>query len=82
MLLTEFDDKLYEETIRAEGREEGREEGRAEGRAEGREEGREEGTERMAVLTSRLIADKRNDDLMKAAKDRVYREGLFKLYGI
>ncbi len=62
MLLTEFDDKLYEETIRA--------------------EGREEGTERMAVLTSRLIADKRNDDLMKAVEDRVYREGLFKLYGI
>lgn len=43
MLITEFDEKAWEEAVRKDGREEGREEGWKEGKIEGQKEGREEG---------------------------------------
>ena len=70
MLLTEYDQKLHEKTLREEGR------------AEGRKEGRNEGISLMMQLNNCLIADNRMDDLIKASKDKKFQEKLLKEYGI
>lgn len=65
-----------------EGWEEGRKEGREEGREEGRGEGREQEAKRYSILTVSLLEQKRYDDLEKAAKDRTFREKIYKQLGI
>lgn len=70
MLLTEFDEEAFAETMRAEGR------------AEGREEGRAEGEKRLNLLYSKLIEEKRADDLARAVQDKGFRDVLYKKYGI
>lgn len=47
-----------------------------------REEGEKLGEERINELNLRLIAEKRYDDLEKAAKDHEYRQKLYEEYGI
>lgn len=59
-----------------------RNEGLMQGRAEGREEGREEGENRLNRLYLLLIADNRQEDLERAAKDKQVREQLYKEYNI
>ena len=63
-MLTEFDEKTYEEGLREEGREEGRKEGREEGRKEGREEGRKE--ERINTERERRRADDEKEKRLSA----------------
>ena len=67
---------------REEGRAEGREEGRAEGRKEGRAEGRTEGLDAFAALSRSLLAEKRYDDLARAASDAAYRQKLLTELGM
>lgn len=62
--------------------EEGREIGIAEGRAEGREIGIKEGEARLGRLIDLLYNDKRVDDVPKIISDNIYRESLYKYYGI
>ena len=64
------------------GREEGHAEGLAEGRKEGRKEGRTEGLDAFAALSRSLLAEKRYDDLARAASDASYREKLLTELGI
>ena len=51
-------------------------------RSEGLNQGRSEGEERLNRLYGRLIADKRYEDLERSIQDKVYREQLYKEYGI
>ena len=74
MLLTEFNQEVYEQVIR--------EESRAEGHKEGRKEGRAEGEERANRLHARLISEKRFDELERAVRDRQYQAKLYKEYGL
>ncbi len=46
------------------------------------EDGREEGENLLATLFMALMADKRQDDLLKAAKDRQFRKNLYKEYNL
>lgn len=46
------------------------------------QEGREEATRRINKLTIFLLAEKRYDDLERAASDRDYQNNLFRVYGI
>ena len=48
----------------------------------GREEGREEGRRLMSALISKLLQEKRLDDLQRAAEDEEYRERLMKEFNI
>lgn len=66
MLLTEFDEELYARTVKE----------------EGIEEGIEKGENRISQLYLRLIAEKRMEDLERAAADRTFRESLYKKYGL
>ena len=59
MILTEFDEKGYEQTIREEGREEGRKEGRKEGRAE----------ERMNTEAERKRADEAEAEVKRLREE-------------
>ena len=59
-----------------------RNEGLIQGRMEGRKEGREEGENRLNRLNLLLIADNRQKDLERAAKDKQVREQLYKEYNI
>ena len=56
--------------------------GREEGRAEGRAEGRTEGLDAFAALSRSLLAEKRYDDLARAASDAAYRQKLLTELGI
>ena len=56
--------------------------GREEGRAEGRREGRTEGLDAFAALSRSLLAEKRYDDLARAASDAAYRQKLLTELGI
>ena len=55
---------------------------RMEGRAEGKIEGRTEGEDKMNRLILSLIQDGRQEDIEKVAKDKKYRDQLYKEYGI
>lgn len=55
---------------------------REEGHEEGVKEGREEGEKSFAILAKRLLEDSRQDDLLKAADDREFREKLYQEYGL
>ena len=59
MILTEFDEKGYKQTIREEGREEGRKEGREEGRAE----------ERMNTEAERKRADEAEAEVKRLREE-------------
>ena len=82
MLLTEFNQEAFAQAMRTEGWEEGRAEGLSEGRAEGRTEGRTEGETRVNLLNSRLISEKRFDDLARATSDKLFQTQLYKEYGL
>lgn len=62
--------------------EDGRMEGRAEGKAEGKAEGLLEGTQRINELNRRLLADGRQEDMIKAVQDFEYQELLLREYGV
>lgn len=49
---------------------------------DGVEKGLEQGMDRMAVLTARLLKEKRLDDLQRVTEDKAYCEQLLKEYGI
>ena len=49
---------------------------------DGVEKGVEKGMDKMAMLTSRLLKEKRLDDLQKATEDKEYYEQLIKEYNI
>lgn len=51
-------------------------------REDERELGREEGVDAYAILTQKLLADERQDDIANAAMDKCYRMKLMKEYGI
>ena len=51
-------------------------------REEGRQEGREEGEMSFAILTKKLLEDSRQEDLLRAADDREFREKLYREYGL
>ena len=63
-------------------RKEGIKEGIEQGIKEGREQGQHLANERWGKLMSLLLREKRYDDAAKAAEDAVFREKLFKEYGI
>jgi predicted transposase YdaD len=69
MLLTEFNQVLYERTIRGEGRKEGEEEGRKEGEKEERK--------RLSGLVLSLIKEGRMDDLERAMRDNDFCDQLY-----
>ena len=46
------------------------------------DDGVEKGMDRMAMLTSNLLKEKRLDDLQKATEDKEYCEQLMKEYNI
>ena len=52
------------------------------GREEGRAEGRTEGLDAFAALSRSLLAEKRYDDLARAASDAAYRQKLLKELGM
>ncbi len=60
--------------------EDGRIEGRAEGMAEGKAEGLLEGTQRINELNRRLLADGRQEDMIRAVQDLKYQETLLVEY--
>ena len=57
-----------------------RKEGIQQGLEQGLEQGRSEGEDRLNRLNLSLIADKRYEDLERAARDKVYRKRLYKEY--
>lgn len=57
-------------------------EGLQQGINQGLVQGREEGEDRLNHLNLALIADKRQNDVEQAAKDKKYREQLYQEYGI
>ncbi len=75
MLLTEFDEKAYEEVIREESFEEGRAEGIAEGIAKGKTEGIIETREEDIKI---FISDKRED----GKSDEEIKTKVKKYYGL
>ena len=62
--------------------EDGRAEGMAVGIETGKREGIETGADFFAALTQRLILDSRMDDLMRATKDKEFRNTLYREYGM
>lgn len=70
MILTEYDEKKHLSNIREEGRK------------QGIEEGREEGMEKLNSLYAILLESNRMDDVVKATKDKQYREQLFKEFNL
>ena len=70
LCITEYDEKKDRELFRKDCLEEGRAEGLA------------MGADRMASLVEMLLKAGRTDDLQKASTDPVYRENLFKEFGI
>ena len=70
MLLTEFDEELFAETMREEGRE------------EGRKEGREEGEDRLNQLYLRLTEEQKSNELARAMRDKGFRDTLYRKYGL
>ncbi len=73
----EFDEELYKEAMF----EDGVVVGRKEGHKEGRKEGRTEERNTFAKLSSILISEKKQDDLIRAATDNVFYEQLLSEYG-
>ena len=59
-----------------------KEEGRQEGRAEGRKEGKHEEESRQRTLMQKLIDLGRADDALKAALDPVYKNTLYREFGM
>lgn len=55
---------------------------RMEGEIEGERKGEAIGEAYFAALTERLLKDSKKEDLLKAVGDKVYREELYKAYGI
>lgn len=51
-------------------------------REEGREEGRCEGINRINELNRRLLLDDRKEDMLRAVQDSAYQEELLKEYGL
>lgn len=70
MLLTEFDEELFAETMREEGRE------------EGLKEGREEGEDRLNKLYVTLMKEQKSKDLERAMQDKGFRDMLYERYGL
>ena len=70
MLLTEFDEELFAETMREEGRE------------EGLKEGREEGEDRLNQLYVTLMKEQKSKDLERAMQDKGFRGMLYERYGL
>ena len=70
MIITEYNERLHEQTLRDEGRQ------------EGIQEGLEVGEKRMASLILRLVQDKQYDAMAKASSDKAYRDSLFAKYGL
>jgi hypothetical protein len=51
-------------------------------REEGREEGKQEGEDKLARLISKLMSEKRYDDVTKVTTDADYRRALYAEYSI
>ncbi len=68
MILTVYNEKLHNRTLREEGRQ------------EGLLEGRQEGARRVNALYKRLLEDSRLDDLKRSTEDPEYQELLLKEY--
>ena len=66
MLITEFNQELYEKTIRQ----------------EEREEGREEGADRWGQIYMLLAKEKRSDDMQRIMWDKDFRNKLFQTYSL
>ena len=63
-------------------RQEEYEAGEAAGKAKGKAEGKAEGEAKLAQLISKLISLGRDDDVSRAASDKVAREALYKEFGM
>lgn len=74
LILTEFNEEIFTQGIREEGLEEGL--------RQGLEQGLKEGEQRFALLTEKLLTDKREKDLLRAVSDKNYREQLYLEYHI
>lgn len=66
MLITEFDQVLYEKTIRQ----------------EGRREGRQEGENRLRDLVLSLMKEGKMDDMEHAMQDNNFRNQLYQRYNL
>lgn len=78
MFLEEYNEEFYRKAARKEAREEGY----SEGYDEGHTKGYDEGEKRMALLTEKLLNDKRLDDLMLASTNAEIRQKLMEEYSI
>ena len=74
MILTVYNEKLHNKTLR--------EEGRAEGLREGLAKGRRNGHREINDLNNHLLEDGRMDDLKRSLKDNAFQEALLKEYGL
>ena len=70
MILTVYNEKLHNKTLREEGR------------AEGLREGREKTLRKINDLNNHLLKDDRMDDLKRSLKDNAFQEALLKEYGL
>lgn len=94
VILTSFNQEVYERGLREEAIEEGLKEGREKGIKEGIKEGMEKGikegikegkeiaTENMNLLNQKLIQDNRIADLERSVTEREFQKQLMKEYGI
>ncbi len=64
------------------GRTDGEAKGRADGEAKGRADGEAIGEQKMAELMNLLLSDGKTEEAVRAAKDKEYRDSLFKEYAI
>ncbi len=78
MILTVYNEKLHNKTLR----EEGRAEGLREGLRKGLTKGRAESLRKINDLNNRLLDDGRMDDLKRSLKDNAFQEALLKEYGL
>ena len=78
MCLTEYD----EERVLAAIREEVWADGLEQGLEQGRSEGLELGMDKINILNQKLIADNRNDDLIRSFNDSEFQQMLLREYGL
>ena len=70
------------EDIKKDERKQGVRQGRKQGRKQGIKQGLEQGLERMNKLVQLLLADGRQDDLLKSTTDTLFQQKLFQEYHI
>ncbi len=74
MFLEEYDQEQHDKTLLQEGYDDGYE--------AGHDKGAEDALEQFKILSRKLLADHRKEDIIRAATDRDFQKKLFKEYGL